>query len=49
MTYQYQSDGRQYVNGVPARDLTSDEFNALSADLQAACVDSGLYVQQQEA
>jgi len=49
MTYQYQSDGTQYVNGVPARDLTQSEFDALPADLQAACLESGLYVQQQEA
>jgi hypothetical protein len=39
----YKGDGSQYVPGVPARDLTTDEFKALSQEQQKAVLESGLY------
>ncbi len=36
-------DRSKYVPGVPARDLSEDEYNALSKEQQKAVNDSGLY------
>jgi hypothetical protein len=44
--YIYQGKDGQNVSGVPARDLTEDEFEALSDEQKNACIDSGLYVAQ---
>jgi hypothetical protein len=45
-TYIYKGKDGQHVDGVPARDLTEQEFEALSDEQQKACIDSGLYVAQ---
>ena len=34
----------EFIPGVPARDLTEDEWLALDGDTQALALDSGLYV-----
>ena len=39
----YVGDG-DYILGVPARDLTKDEFEALSEAQKKQCKESGLYV-----
>lgn len=43
MTYTYTGNGSQFIAGVPARDLTEAEFNALPQEQQDACIKSGLY------
>ena len=42
MTVKYTGDGA-YFQGVPARDLTEDEFAALPETQQTALLTSGLY------
>lgn len=42
MTYRYNGSGN-YISGIPARDLTDDEFNALPESQQKAVKKSGLY------
>jgi hypothetical protein len=39
----YTGDG-QFIEGIPARDLTDEEFQALSQDKQELVRRSGLYV-----
>jgi hypothetical protein len=39
----YTGDGTQYIDQIPARDLTADEANALTDDQKAAISASGLY------
>jgi hypothetical protein len=41
--YRYTGDGTTYVEGVPARDLTRAEWNALTAEQKKAVRSSGLY------
>ena len=43
MTYKYQSDGTAFIAGVPARDLTDAEFEALPKEQKEECIKSGLY------
>lgn len=38
----YKGNGN-YIQGVPARDLSMDEWNSLSKELQEAAMKSGLY------
>ena len=38
----YTGDG-DYILGVPARDLSVDEFEALPEGIREQCVDNGLY------
>lgn len=40
---QYLGDGTNYVEGVPARGLTREEWQAVSADLKALALATGLY------
>ncbi len=42
MVYVYIGGGR-WAHGVPARDLSQDEWDALPAELQAVAVEQGLY------
>lgn len=42
--YTYNGDGTQFVMGVPARDLSSAEFEALPQEQQEECLLSGLYI-----
>lgn len=39
----YKGDGSQFLNGVPARNLQDDEYEALDAAQRKAVRDSGLY------
>lgn len=39
----YTGDGTAYLNGIPARNLDEDEFEALSADDRRRVRASGLY------
>lgn len=39
----YLGDGSAWIGGVPARDLTHEEWAALGDDLQAQCLGTGLY------
>ena len=41
-TYKYTGAG-DYLEGVPARDLTQDEWDRLPADLKETAVQLGLY------
>ena len=41
---QFVGDGSRYIMGIPARDLTKEEFAALSKALQKQCIQSGLYL-----
>ncbi len=41
---QYLGDGTNYVEGVPARNLTRDEWNALREERRAYALATGLYV-----
>lgn len=45
MTVKYTGDGA-YFPGVPARDLTDEEFAALPEAQQQALLNSGLYTQE---
>ena len=40
----FTGDGSRFILGVPARDLTQDEFKAPSEAQQKQCIQSGLYV-----
>lgn len=40
---QYIGDGSAWVDGIPARDLTNDEWAALTDDQRLHAVASGLY------
>lgn len=43
--YKYKgTDPKQYILGVPARNLSDEEFEALPKDVQDACLKSNLYV-----
>lgn len=42
MTINYTGNG-DFFWGIPARDLTDDEFAALSEEVQQALLDSGFY------
>lgn len=42
MTYVYVGAGA-WLHGVPARDLTTDEWESLDADLRATALARGLY------
>ncbi len=44
MTYKYTGGGVQFIPGVPDRDLTDDEFSALTDGQKDDCLASGLYV-----
>jgi hypothetical protein len=37
------NSGRGFVSGIPARDLTMDEWEALSKELQEIAINSGVY------
>jgi hypothetical protein len=39
----YQGDGTEYLNGVPARDLSDEDWAALDDEHQAAVAASPLY------
>mgnify|MGYP000237460349 FL=1 len=39
----YLGDGSQWINGIPARNLTADEWAELSNAQQAQALESGLY------
>lgn len=39
----YLGDGTEFVPGIPARDLTEDEWAALGEEAQAFALASGLY------
>lgn len=39
----YTGDGSAWVSGVPARDLTPDEWLSLSEMLRNTCLSTGLY------
>lgn len=39
----YTGKQHYYILGVPTRDLSLDEFEALSEDLRKRCIESGLY------
>jgi hypothetical protein len=39
----YNGDGTAFISGVPIRNLTADEWSALSDELRALCLESGLY------
>jgi hypothetical protein len=39
----YLGDGSAYVEGIPARDLTRDEWDRLRADLRERALATGLY------
>lgn len=39
----YLGDGSEYHNGIPSRDLTEDEFAALTDEQQAMLAESKLY------
>ena len=41
---QFVGDGSRYITGIPARDLTKDEFAALSEAQKKQCIASGLYM-----
>lgn len=41
--YHYTGDGAAWVGGVPARDLTPDEWDALTDDQRLICTATGLY------
>jgi len=43
MVVTYKGDGTDFLNGVPARDLTDEEFQALDEEAQAAVTASTLY------
>lgn len=45
MTVKYTGDGA-YFHGVPARDLTDEEFAALPEAQRSALLTSGLYTQE---
>jgi hypothetical protein len=42
MTITYTGDGR-YLDGVPMRDLTDEEWAALADELRAAALELGVY------
>lgn len=42
----YTGDGTQYLEGVPIRDLTPDEWQALSDATRALALASGLYIEE---
>lgn len=44
MTIKYTGDGAYFV-GIPARDLTDDEFSAMPEVTQRMLLDSGIYEQ----
>lgn len=39
----YRGDGSAYVTGIPARDLTLEEWAAIRPDLKALALATGLY------
>jgi hypothetical protein len=39
----YKGDGTAYLNGVPARNLSDEEYDALETEQKAAVRKSGLY------
>jgi hypothetical protein len=39
----YKGDGSEYLNNIPARDLTEDEFAALTDDQKVMLAESPLY------
>jgi len=41
----YLGDGSQWIDGIPARDLTADEWAELTEAQQAHAIASGLYTQ----
>lgn len=41
--FKYVAQGGQFVQGVPARDLSEDEVRALNAEQHTACLESGCY------
>lgn len=43
MTIKYTGNGN-YFPGIPARDLTDEEFSALPEPVQQSLLDSGVYV-----
>jgi len=40
---EFVGDGRRYMIGVPSRDLTADEWDALGERMQAALIEVGLF------
>lgn len=42
--WRYLGEGRAWVAGAPARDLTADEWERLPEAVRARCVSTGLYV-----
>lgn len=45
-TQSSKGDDFRYLNGVPARDLTDDDYKALDADAKRSVRESGLYEMQ---
>ena len=43
MNVKFIGENNQYLDGVPARDLTQEEWEALSAEKQSRAIASGLY------
>lgn len=39
----YTGDGNEYIYGVPMRDMTDDEWNALPEDGRVIAIASGLF------
>ncbi len=44
----FKGDGRQFFYGIPTRDLTDEEWQALTADDRKAALASGLYEKVEE-
>ena len=40
---QYTGDKTQYIHGIPMRDVTREEWDALNAELKHKALESGLY------
>jgi len=47
-TYKYIGGGYQFISGVPTRDLTEEEYKALSEEQKTECLASGLYVPEKK-
>lgn len=42
----YKGDGKRFVPGVPARNLSVEESNALPEKVRSLCLSSGLYSEE---
>jgi len=43
MKYKFIGKGKGFIDGVPARDISAEEFDGLSPELQKAVEKTGLY------